>query len=85
MADFMRFRSAFGGFNRQDVSDYIEKLSRESSEKLRAREQECSALRGELTELKSQRDALAAKVKRLHELFGELEKTFRTIDGEKDD
>ena len=83
MADFMRFRTSIGGFNRQDVADYIENMSRECKEKLRAREQECSDLHKEIAELTSQRDALAAKVKRLHELFGELEETFRSIDEEK--
>lgn len=85
MAEFMKFRSSLGGFNRQDVSDYIEKLCLEHDEKLRACEEENSALRLELAEVKSGRDALAAKVDRLHELFGELEATFRTIKEEKND
>ena len=83
MAEFQRFRTSISGFNRQDVADYIERMSRNFGEKLRAREQECSDLRKEISDLTSQRDALAAKVKRLHELFGELEETFRTIDEEE--
>ena len=80
MAEYKRFRTALGGFNRDDVSEYIEKSSREHQERCIAYETELGALRKEKTELLRQRDALSEKVERLHQLFGELEAAFRAVD-----
>ena len=59
--------SLFGGFNRQDVIDYIESASRKSSESIAALEADCSSLRDELSTLQDERDTLAARVQALEE------------------
>ncbi len=83
MPEYKRFRTSLGGFNRQDVADYIEQTSREYREKLKACEKELNALKNERAEVERRREALDAKVQRLHDLFAELEETFRKIDEEK--
>ena len=85
MAEFKQFRSSIGGFNRQDVSDYIEKMSHEHLEQMHTCESVINMLRSECEDLKKQRDALNAKVKRLHRLFADLQDTFRAIDEEQED
>ena len=59
--------SLFGGFNRQDVIDYIESASRKSSESIAALEADCSSLRDEISALQEERDTLAARVQALEE------------------
>jgi uncharacterized coiled-coil DUF342 family protein len=84
MAEYKRFRASIGGFNRQDVADYIEQMCSEHREQLLACRKECDELKQACAQAELRRDELAAKVKRLHELFGELEETFREIDAERE-
>lgn len=48
MADFSKFRTSIGGFNRSDVSDYIENLCAEHRKELRQCEDEKTALTDKL-------------------------------------
>lgn len=50
MADFSKFRTSVGGFNRTDVSDYIENLCAEHRKALRQCEDEKQALSDKLAE-----------------------------------
>ena len=50
MADFSKFRTSVGGFNRSDVADYIEGLCAEHRKALRQCEEEKEALAGKLAE-----------------------------------
>ena len=50
--------SIFGGFNRQDVMNYIEKASRESGELLQQNQEQIAALEQENTQLRDQCEQL---------------------------
>lgn len=66
MAETMgQFRGALGGFNRQDVAQYIEKSSKEHQEKV-------EALQAELEQTRKERDALAAELGDLRAHSGDL-------------
>ncbi|MBQ3103911.1 MAG: hypothetical protein IJC58_06465 [Oscillospiraceae bacterium] len=54
--------SLFGGFNRQDVIDYIESASRKSSETIAALEAEVASLQDERAALTEERDSLSAEL-----------------------
>jgi len=63
------FRSSIGGFNRQDVMEYIEKTQKESSEtvaqleeQVRQLQQESDGLRASLDSCTQERDALASEL-----------------------
>ena len=47
MADISKFRSALGGFNREDVVNYIESMSLEQQKQLRKLQEENEKLRSE--------------------------------------
>jgi len=64
--------SLFGGFNRQDVIDYIESASRKSSETIAALEADLSSLQDECNALRGERDELSAKLADLEEKFASL-------------
>ena len=54
-----QFRNAvFGGFNRQDVLDYLETLARENAQKRQELEQSIGRAEGERDELCAQKQAL---------------------------
>lgn len=55
--------SLFGGFNRQDVMNYIEKASRESAQLLQDQQERIAALEKELGELRTERDRLQIDLK----------------------
>ena len=57
MADFSKFRSALGGFNREDVANFIESQSIAHQKELRALREENAKLTAERDEA---RQALAA-------------------------
>ena len=57
MADFTKFRSSINGFNRSDVTDYIESISAEHQKALA----EATALKQQLAEAKAQLEALQAE------------------------
>ncbi len=52
--------SFFGGFNRQDVMNYIEKASRESDELLRANQEQLHAMEEELNRMRGDLEQLQA-------------------------
>lgn len=54
--------SLFGGFNRQDVINYIEKASKESAELLQANQERIAQLEKQVEELTAERDALRTQV-----------------------
>ena len=68
----MTFRTAaFGGFHRQDVTDYIANMAKENSDRVAALEQERDQLRQELEARGDQAEALEALQKRCQELEAE--------------
>ena len=63
------FRTAIGGFNRQDVTDYIEKVQKQAAEAAAAQEREAAELRASLERAGAERDeALASLEARTGEL-----------------
>lgn len=69
----MTFRNAtFGGFNRQDVMDYIAATARETEEKVSALETELNALRSATQERDAAQEASLALQKQCEELRKEL-------------
>ena len=78
------FRTAISGFNRQDVTDYIEKIRREAEESAAAQEREAAALRAGLdaarAELDEARAALEARGRELDEVRSQLEAMTRERD-----
>ncbi len=77
----MTFRNAaFGGFNRQDVMDYIANAARESGERIAALEQE----RDMLQEKASQRDQFEQELHVIREQCAALETSLDTVSAERD-
>ena len=77
----MTFRNAaFGGFNRQDVTDYIAAAAREAEEKISALETELQALRAAAAE----RDAALETVQDLKDRCGSLEASLAAAAEERD-
>ena len=61
-----QFRNAvFGGFNRQDVLDYLETLARENAQKRQELEQSIGRAEGERDELRTQKRALEGEKEEL--------------------
>jgi len=62
MAEFQNFRSALGGFNREDVVHYIEYINNKHAAQLNQLKTEVQTLQGELNELRdaAQQDASVA-------------------------
>ena len=70
-----QFRNAvFGGFNRQDVLDYLETLARENAQKRQELEQSIGRAEGERDELRAQKQALEEQKRALE---GEKEELLR--------
>ena len=86
MADISKFRSALGGFNREDVVNYIESMSLEQQKQLRKLQEENEKLRSEknalaellaaansdLSTLREQDAALSEQVELLAQQAAEL-------------
>ena len=86
MADMSKFRSALGGFNREDVVNYIESMSLEQQKQLRKLQEENEKLRSEknalaellaaansdLSTLREQDAALSEQVELLAQQAAEL-------------
>lgn len=86
MADISKFRSALGGFNREDVVNYIESMSLEQQKQLRKLQEENEKLRSEknalaellaaansdLSALREQDAALSEQVELLAQQAAEL-------------
>ena len=71
------FRTSLGGFNREDVNSYIEKLNGEFAERERAAKRKADALEARLTELenaKSELERALARVSALEAAAAEREK-----------
>ena len=72
-----QFRNAvFGGFNRQDVLDYLETLARENAQKRQELEQSIGRAEGERDELCAQKQALEEQKRALE---GEKEELLRSM------
>ena len=72
-----QFRNAvFGGFNRQDVLDYLETLARENAQKRQELEQSIGRAEGERDELRTQNQALEEQKRALE---GEKEELLRSV------
>ena len=72
-----QFRNAvFGGFNRQDVLDYLETLARENAQKRQELEQSIGRAEGERDELRAQKQALEEQKRALE---GEKEELLRSV------
>lgn len=72
MAAFQNFRSAVGGFNREDVVRYIEYINNKHSSQLNQLNTEMQALQEELAQLRGQAD-LATQLEDAHARIAELE------------
>ena len=72
MADFTKFRTSVGGFNRSDVADYIEALCTEQKKACKALEDEKQSLASQLEEAQI---SLTAKERELQALRQKLEET----------
>ncbi len=86
MAEFQKFRSALGGFNREDVVHYIEYINNKHAAQLNQLKNEIQALQDELAEQrqdnqeKDEMDAqLAAAQERIAELEQELEQAQKPV------
>lgn len=79
MADFSKFRTSVGGFNRTDVSDYIENLCAEHQKTLRQYKAENEALTEKLTQteetLARQKEDNAALTDKLQQAEDNLRET----------
>lgn len=79
MAGFSKFRTSVGGFNRTDVSDYIERLCAEHQKMLQQYKTENEALAEKLTQteasLARQKQDNAALAEKLQEMADNLRET----------
>ncbi len=73
MADFTKFRTSMGGFNRTDVSNYIETLCADHKNALKALEEENQALTERVTILESQNSTRAAHLEEAQKKLAETE------------
>lgn len=72
MAAFQNFRSAVGGFNREDVVRYIEYMNNKHSSQVNQLNNELQALQEELAQLRSQAD-LSAQLEEANARIAQLE------------
>lgn len=73
MADFSKFRSSLGGFNRGDVATYIETLCRTHGAELKERDGRIESLTAALAEAQGQREEAIAQTEALRRQVEELE------------
>ena len=73
------FRSALGGFNREDVNNYIEKLNAEFTERERTAKKKLEAAEEKCAELENIKAQLDTKLLRLAELEAEAEQREKLI------
>ena len=77
----MTFRNAaFGGFNRQDVMDYIANAARESGEKIASLERERDALQGKA----ARKEQLEEELRLATETSASLEASLAAVSAERD-
>ena len=72
MAAFQNFRSAVGGFNREDVVRYIEYINNKHSSQINQLNTEMQALQEELAQLRGQTD-LSAQLEEANARIAQLE------------
>lgn len=72
MAAFQNFRSAVGGFNREDVVRYIEYINNKHSSQINQMSTEMQALQEELAQLRGQSD-LASQLEEANARIAQLE------------
>lgn len=81
------FRTAVGGFNRQDVTDYIEKTRRQAEETAAGLEKQAEELRAALSAAQAERDetraVLEKRVEELEEARRQRDKGIQTLTAEK--
>lgn len=73
MADFTKFRTSVGGFNRTDVTDYIETLCVEHKKALKQLEDDKEALSAQLAEAEISLEAKTAEAETLQRKLSETE------------
>ncbi len=76
--------SLFGGFNRQDVMNYIEKASKESAQLLQDDQERIAALEKESAELRAQRDQLQSDFDRVQSDLKDACASFHATQSELD-
>ena len=78
MAAFQNFRSAVGGFNREDVVRYIEYMNNKHASQVNQLNTELQALQEELAQLRSQAD-LTAQLEEANARIAQLEQERDTL------
>ena len=73
MADFMKFRTSMGGFNRSDVSNYIESLCAEHARTTKKLQEENTALAERVQKLEAEAAANAEERDAAKAQLGELQ------------
>ena len=73
MTGFTKFRSSVGGFNRVDVTNYIEKLSVEHTAALKKLEKENAALSQRLSHAESELQSKSARTSDLEQKLSQAE------------
>lgn len=72
MADFVKFRTAINGFNRADVSNFIETTAREHQTALEQSRQQLDEMTAQLNEAVQQRDASGRQLEQQQKLEASL-------------
>lgn len=73
MADFMKFRSSVGGFNRSDVTNYIETLCADHTKALRTLQQEKETLSAQLADANIRLEQQSAEADALRRQLSDTE------------
>lgn len=73
MADFTRFRTSVGGFNRSDVANYIESLSAEHKRTAKKLEEEKDAMAARIAELEQAAAEQTARKEALEQKLSDTE------------
>lgn len=73
MADFTRFRTSVGGFNRSDVANYIESLSAEHKRTTKKLEEEKDAMAARIAELEQAAAEQTARKEALEQKLSDTE------------
>ena len=81
MADFMKFRTAMGGFNRTDVSNYIETLCAEHRRTTKALQEEHAALTARIETLEAEAAASAAALEQANAKLADTETALASTEG----
>ena len=73
MADFTKFRSSMGGFNRSDVTNYIERICADHQKETKRMKEDTEALEARIKELEAAAAQSAAEAEALKEKLADTE------------